>query len=151
MRSMRIAAVWAAALTAGVSGTAERKVQMKDLPAAVQETVREKTKGMELVGLEEEVDEGKTFYEAETRVNGKTRDILIDSAGVVVEMEEEVSLDSIPAAARAAIVREAGTGKVELVEAVTKEATTVYEAHIKQGGGRTSEVVVAADGTVKKN
>ena len=150
MRSMGIVVVGAAVLAACLAGAKERKVRMSDLPAAVQQTVREKTKGVEVLGLDEEVEDGKTFYEVETRVNGKTNDILIDTAGVVVEMEEEVSLDTIPEPARAAILREAGAGKIRIVEAVTKDAVTVYEAHVKKAG-KTSEVVVAADGTVREH
>ena len=58
---------------------AETPVQMKDLPAAVQKTVQEQTRNAKLNGLAKEVEDGKTFYEAETTVNGKSRDVLIDA------------------------------------------------------------------------
>jgi hypothetical protein len=59
----------------------EKAVKLKDLPPAVQKAVQEQTKGAELKGLAKEVEKGKTFYEAETMVNGRTRDLLFDDAG----------------------------------------------------------------------
>jgi uncharacterized membrane protein YkoI len=126
----------------------ESKVKMKDLPEAVQKTVKEQTKTAKLRGLAKEVEDGKTFYEAETVVNGKTRDILIDPTGAVVEVEEAVALDSIPEAARKALQCRAGSGKILSVESVTKGPVVSYEAVIKKDGKK-SEVSVSADGTLK--
>ena len=149
MRSTRIVTISTAALVAIGAAASERKVQMKDLPAAVQKTVQEQTRSAKLVGLAEEVEEGKTFYEAETKVDGRTRDILIDAAGTVVEVEEEVPLGSIPEGARSAIQRAAANGKLQRVESVTKGGTTVYEATITRDGKK-AQVVVTSDGTIKK-
>ena len=63
----------------------EKAVKMKDLPPAVQKAVQEQTQGAELKGLAKEVEKGKTFYEAETMVNGRTRDLLFDDAGTADE------------------------------------------------------------------
>ena len=126
----------------------ETRVQMKDLPEAVQKTVKEQTKTAKLRGLAKEIEDGKTFYEAETTVNGKSRDILIDTTGAVVEVEEPVSLDSIPEAARKTIQAKAGSGKILKVESVTKGSIVSYEAVI-QKNGKKSEVAVNADGSSK--
>ena len=56
-------------------------------------------------------------------------------------VEEEVALDTLPAAARAAIVKAAGSGKVGMVEKATKGAEVTYEAHVR-AGGKKSEVLV---------
>src|ERR1043166_9245463 len=74
----------------------ERRVKMKDLPAAVRQTVREQAQGARLRGLSRETEGGKTFYEAELWVNGHGRDVLMDEAGAVVEVEETVALASLP-------------------------------------------------------
>jgi uncharacterized membrane protein YkoI len=126
----------------------ETRVQMKDLPEAVQKTVQEQTKTAKLRGLAKEIEDGKTFYEAETTVNGKSRDILIDPTGAVVEVEEPVSLDSLPEAARKAIQTKAGSGKILKVESVTKGSIVSYEA-VVQKNGKKSEVAVNADGSSK--
>ena len=87
---------------------AETNVQMKDLPPAVQKTVQEQTRNAKLRGLAKEVENGKTFYEAETTVNGKSRDVLIDPSGAVVEVEEATDLATIPEPARKAFQQQAG-------------------------------------------
>jgi len=76
---------------------------MKGLPSAVQKTVQEQIKTGKLRGLSREVEGGKTYYEAETTVNGKSRDILMDEAGAIVEVEEATPFESIPEAAREAL------------------------------------------------
>jgi uncharacterized membrane protein YkoI len=131
---------------ASVKGS-EKKVKMEDLPAAVQKTVKEQSKGGTIRGLSMEVEKGKTIYEAALTVNGHKKDISMDASGAVVEVEEEVALESIPAAAKSAIQKAAGTGKVLKVESVTHGTTLVaYEAQVMKGTKK-SEVRVKPDGT----
>jgi len=141
--------VLGAALLAATLIAAETKVKMESLPPAVQSAVKELTKNAELVGLSKEVEKGKTMYEVETKVNGKTRDLLLDSTGKVVEVEEEVDINSIPAAAKQAIEKKATGGKVKRVETVTKGSVVTYEAAI-QKNGKSSEIMVNADGSIHK-
>jgi len=127
----------------------ETKVQMKDLPRAVQAAVKEQSKGATLVGLAKE-QEGTTIrYEAEMKVNGRTRDVTFDEAGKIVTVEQEVDIAGIPAPARAAIQKSVGKGKLELVETVTAGTTTYYEAHI-HFDGKEVEVKVDAHGQTVK-
>lgn len=136
-------------VVATLSLAAEKPVQMKDLPPAVQKSVQEQSKGAQLKGLSKEVEQGKTFYEAETVVNGRTRDLLFDAAGTLVEIEEETPIETIPAAARAAIEKKASGGKIKKLETVTKGQSVTYEAAIVRGG-KTQEVAVKADGSAAK-
>ena len=128
---------------------AERKVKMQDLPPAVQSAVKEQTKNSTLVGLTREVEDGKTLYEAETKVNGHGRDIAFDSTGAVVSVEEEVPLASIPPAAREAIDKQAAGGKVTKVETITKGREVYYEAVITKKGKSAEFSVDAAGKPVK--
>lgn len=129
--------------------SADTKVKMGDLPPAVQAAVKEQTKTASLVGLSKETENGKTTYEAETTVNGKSRDVTFDKTGAIVSVEQEVDLDSIPAAAKAAIQKKIGTGQLKKVESVTEGKTVSYEATILKAG-KSSEVGVNADGTPHK-
>ena len=128
---------------------AETAVKMKDLPPAVQKTVTEQTKGAQIKGMSKEVEKGKTMYEVETMVNGKSRDLLIDAAGSLVSVEEPIAIDSVPPAAKAALEKLAIGGKIKGVESVTQGQTVTYEAVIVKGVKK-SEVVVAADGSIQK-
>ena len=123
----------------------ETKETLQKLPPAVQEAVKAQGQGATLRGLAKEVKGGVTLYEAEMTVDGRSRDILFDAQGKIVSMEEEKTLSEIPAAARAAIQKAVGVGKLALVEKVTNGETTFYEGHINSGG-KVSEVKVDANG-----
>ncbi len=125
---------------------AEQRLQMKDLPEGVRKTVHEQSKGATIRGLHKEVEDGKTFYEAEMTLNGRGKDVLMDPTGAIVEIENEVDLASIPAAAKAAIEKNAGKGKIMMVESINKNnAIVAYEAKI-QAGGKKREIQVQPDG-----
>ena len=135
----------ALALAMGSAGlsAADKKVQMKDLPAAVQKAVQaEEANGARVIGLATEVEGGKTMYEVETTVGGHTKDLLLNAAGVIVETEEETAIDAVPAAVRTALE---ARGKVTKVETVTKGKTVTYEAVVEKNR-RKSEVAVDAAG-----
>jgi hypothetical protein len=128
----------------------EKKIQSKDLPPAVQKAVPAETKGAAIKGYNQETEKGKTFYEVETMLNGKSRDLLFDASGALVEVEEEIALDNIPSAAKAAIEKRAADGKVNKVESVTKGQSISYEAEITSKTRKRSEVAVKADGSPVK-
>jgi putative PepSY-like beta-lactamase-inhibitor len=129
----------------------ESRVKMKDLPAAVQQTVREQSKGATIRGLSREVENGETNYEVELRVNGHNRDVLIDPNGAVVEVEEQVTLASLPAVVRMAIEQNAAGGRVVLVESLTKGGTLMwYEAHVKKAG-KSREIKINPEGQLVKD
>lgn len=129
----------------------EKSVKLKDLPEAVQKTVREQSKGGKVAGLAAEVENGKTSYEAELKFNGHGKDIVIDETGAVREVEERVEFSALPAAAKEQLKKSAGKGKIVRVESISKDgAPAVYEALVKTGG-KSSEITVAADGTLISN
>ncbi len=129
----------------------EKPVKMKKLPQAVQQTVEEQSKGATLLGISKETENGKTYYEVELKVNGHHKDVLIDSTGAVVESEEEIALEALPAAAKTGIEKQAEKGKIVFVESITKNGRIVaYEAHIKTGR-KSKEIKVGADGELIKD
>jgi uncharacterized membrane protein YkoI len=127
----------------------ENKVAIRDVPAAVQQAIKEYSRGSTLRGLTKENEGGKTVYEAELRVNGHSKDITFDGQGQVVSLEEETALEQIPEAARRAIQKAAGKAKIIMVEMVTEGGNTAYEAQLKEGRRR-SEVKVDASGRTVK-
>lgn len=135
--------------SAGVAAASEKPVKITDLPPAVRQSVDKETKGATLRGLSRETENGKVYYEAETTVNGRNRDILLNKSGDVVEIEEQVSLERVPAGARTAIEKYAAGGKVLNVEAVTRNTSISYEAQV-QKAGKKSEVKVSPEGAILK-
>jgi hypothetical protein len=139
----------AAALVAAGAMASEKKVQLKDLPPAVQATVQVETRDLPAYHVSEEEEGGKVVYELETEVNGLSRDLVIDGTGVVVEVEEELDPARLPAAARKAVESAAGGGFIRKVEAITRDGVTEYEVSVKGGHGK-SRFLVTGDGTLQK-
>ena len=124
----------------------EKKIQRADLPPAVEKTVAAQSQGAAIKGFSEENEKGQTFYEAEMMVNGHSKDILMDTNGTVVEVEEQVALDSLPQAVKDRLQAKAGNGKIRKVESLTKHDKLVaYEAQVTTDGKK-SEVQVGPDG-----
>lgn len=148
--SLRTSIFLTACALASLATAAEKKVQMKDLPPAVQKTVQDQTKGAQIKGLSKETEKGQTQYEVESVVNGHSRDLLIDAKGGVIEVEDETTLDKVPAAAKAAIEKKAAGGKITRVETVTKGSSVSYEAAYTKGG-KSHEIGVNLDGSPVKD
>jgi uncharacterized membrane protein YkoI len=127
-----------------------KKLELKDLPSPVQKTVQAELKGAAIGNIGRETEDGVAQYEVETMLNGKHRDFNVDIKGKLLVVEEETALDSIPAAARAAILKKAGNGKVEMVELFRKDGDTMYEARYTNNAGKKHEVLVKADGIETK-
>ena len=124
----------------------EKKIQRADLPSAVEKTVAARTQGATIKGFSQEKENGQTLYEAETTVNGHSKDITIDANGVLVEIEEQVALDSLPSTAKAGLQAKAGEGKIVKVESLTKHGKLVaYEAKV-QTAGKKAEIQLGPDG-----
>ena len=124
----------------------EKKIERSALPPAVEKAVQAETKGAAVKGFAEEREHGKTFYEVETVLNGRTRDILFATDGSIAEIEEEVALDSLPATVQAGLKKKAGGSSIDKVESLTKNGKLVaYEGHIKRNG-KSAEIQVGPEG-----
>jgi hypothetical protein len=130
----------------GIASAQEKKVKRSDLPPAVEKTVAAQSSGAVIRGFSREKENGQTYYEAEMIVNGHSKDILIDPNGTVVEVEEQVTIDSLPADVKAGLTAKAGSGKILKVESIKKRDKLVaYEAKVDLNG-KHSEVQVGPDG-----
>ena len=126
--------------------TQEKKIRRSDLPPAVEKTVAVQTQGATVRGFSEEKENGHTFYEAELMVNGHSKDVLMDANGAIVEVEEQVEIDLLPAAVRGGLQAKAGKGQLAKVESITKQGKLVaYEAKTVVEGKK-SEMQVGPDG-----
>jgi hypothetical protein len=123
----------------------EQRVTRRDLPAAVTRTVAAQARGATIRGYSREKEHGQTFYEVALRVNGHSRDVLMDTTGAVVEVEEQVDIATLPAAVREGLLAAAGSGKLRSVESVTRGGQTAYEGHVNTNG-KWSEITVGPDG-----
>ena len=124
-------------LSYSVAAAQERKLRRDQLPPAVEKTVAAESQGATIKGFSTEVENGRRLYEAELIVNGRHKDISMDRNGVIVEIEKEVSMDSLPANVQDALKQAAGTGTIEMIESLTKNGKLIaYEGRVKRGNKR---------------
>jgi hypothetical protein len=147
MKTTHLAVLAASALLlASPLSAQEKKVKRSDLPAAVEKTVAANSQGATIKGFSTEKENGQTIYEAEMTVNGRSKDISMTADGSIVEVEEEVAMDSLSADVKTGLQAKAGKGKILKVETITKKDKLVaYEAQVNTNGKK-SEVQVGPDG-----
>jgi uncharacterized membrane protein YkoI len=147
MNILRASIISVVAVVMATSAVAqEKKIKRSDLPPAVEKTVAAQSSGATVKGFSTEKEKGQTYYEAEMVVNGHSKDILIDTNGAIVEVEEEVAMNALPADVKAGLQAKAGDGTLVKVESITKKDKLVaYEAQVTKGGKK-SEVQVGPDG-----
>ena len=133
-------------LLVGAASAQEKKIKRSDLPPAVEKTVAAQSAGATIRGFSTEKEKGQTLYEVEMTVNGHSKDISIAPDGTIVEIEEQVALDSLSPEVKAGLQAKAGKGKILKVESLTKKDKLVaYEAQVDTDGKK-SEVQVGPDG-----
>jgi hypothetical protein len=133
-------------LLAGTASAQEKKIKRSDLPPAVEKTVATQSAGATIRGFSTEKEKGQTLYEVEMTVNGHSKDITMGADGSIVEIEEQVSLDSLSPEVKTGLQAKAGKGKLVKVESlIKKEKLVAYEAQVDTNGKK-SEVQVGPDG-----
>ena len=123
----------------------EAKVSFQDLPAAVQASAKRQSKGATVRGYAKEIEHGQTYYEVETKISGRNKDILLDEKGAVVEIEQEMDRKDVPEAVMTGLKKAAAGGSLQSIESVTRGQKVSYEA-VVQTAGRKHEVAVDQSG-----
>ena len=141
-KCMLIVATLAAAAPSYAGQAKAAPVSLKNLPPAVRATVENETKNAKIKGVSKEKEEGKTVYELETIVGTRSRDLMIDEAGKVYLVEEQIDPASGPAPVRAALEKR---GSILKLESVQQNGSTTYEGQVKTSAGK--KVTLELDGS----
>jgi len=137
--------------SAGQAQETEKKITRAQLPPQVEKTVAKESEGATIKGFASETEHGQQFYEVSLIVDGHTKDILMDPQGKIVEVEEQVKMDSLPMSVQQALRKSAGSGTITVIESLTKNGQLVaYEGHVKHGKKR-SEIQVGPNGEKLKH
>jgi len=124
----------------------DRKIKRSNLPPAVEATVSGQSVGATVRGFSMEKENGKIFYEVEMMVNGHSKDILMDSKGEIVEVEEEVAMAELTPDVKSGLLAKAGAAKIVKIESIVKKGQLVaYEAQVEKGVKK-SEIQVGPEG-----
>ena len=116
----------------------EAQVKEKDVPAAVKAAFKSAYPNATIRGYAREKENGKTFYEIESKEGDKTRDVLYNPDGTVAEIEESVTATELPAVAQEAIHAKYPKAVITKAEKVTVGSKVGYEISAKQGKTRIS-------------
>ena len=143
-----VAAILACAATP--SAKAESRVPCTALPSTVLDHAKAEAPEATIRGCVKDREGGKLVYEVETTTNGKSKDMTFDSAGTVIEVEQEIDRASLPPAVSSALLQAATGGQIGKVESVAKGGIiTTYETVVTRKG-RKHEVAFRPDGTAVK-
>jgi len=116
----------------------EKKIPAKDVPAAVIKAFKTAYPNATIRGYAREKENGKTYYEIESR-DGKTgRDVLYNPDGTVAEVEETIAANDLPAAAQQMIHARHAKAVITKVEKTTVGDKVTYEISARQGRRRFS-------------
>ncbi|MBC8472216.1 MAG: UvrB/UvrC motif-containing protein [Planctomycetes bacterium] len=94
-----------------VNGESERQVTKEEVPEAAMATLKKLAGRAEITEFAEESEQGHTFYEGSWKSqSGANMDVLVTKSGALVEIEEQVDDDKVPAAVLKAARKAAGKG-----------------------------------------
>src|SRR5260370_12178772 len=118
-------------LLVGAAPAQEKKIKRSDLPPAVEKPVAAQSAGATIRGFSTEKEKGQTLYEVELMVNGHSKDISMAPDGSIVEVVEQVTLDSLSPEVKAGLQAKAGTRKILKVESLPKkDKLGAYETQV---------------------
>jgi hypothetical protein len=114
----------------------EKKITAKQVPAAVITAFKASYPNATIRGYAQEKENGKVFYEIESREGTTQRDVLYNPDGTVAEIEESIAATDLPAAAQEAIKQKYPKAVIVLAEKTTAGDTVGYEVSLRQGRKR---------------
>jgi hypothetical protein len=124
-------------------GEVERKVKEAKVPKAAMATLKKLADGAKITEFAEEIEFGHTFYEGSWKNrSGANIDVLVTQTGDLVEIEQQVDIDEVPAAALK-MARKAAGKDAELV--FEKKTMILYEVKFQKGDSR-HELLLTPDG-----
>ena len=131
----------------GVALAAEKRISKSDLPHAVQKTAEEESQGSIVRGYTTDTESGRVEYEVQMTTHGHSKDVTIAPDGQLMEVEQQVTMDTLPADVKAGLRGKAGKGRIAKIESLTKHGSIVaYEAQVMITTGKHSEVQIGPDG-----
>ncbi len=127
-----------------VAGDYEKEVKEAEVPKAALEALKKLAGKSPVTEFAEEVEHGRKYYEGTWAGPHGKIDGLVTEAGDLVELEESVPAEAVPAGVKAELSKMAGKDAAPKWE---KKTLVMYEAHY-QKDGKGHEVLLLADGRV---
>jgi len=130
----RCAVIAVAALSFSQLGLSqETKIAAKNVPAEVIAAFKATYPNATIRGYSREKENGKTYYEIESRDGRVSRDVLYNPDGTVAEIEETVDVKDLPVEVRQTIHTRYPKGVITKAEKTVAGDKVSYEVRIKHG------------------
>lgn len=147
--------LYTVALLIGVSVTQadEVKVELKDLPKAVLETVMKRFPKAELIEAAKETDGTKVEFEVTLKVGETKYDVMLTPDGKITLIEKTIALKDLPKAVAEAVEKAYPKATLTLAEEMTKvvegkEVLSYYEVQLTTADKKMLEVEVSPEGKI---
>lgn len=125
-----------------------QKISAKRVPSAVINAFKSSYPNATIKSFAREKENGKVFYEIESKDGDVGRDVLYNPDGSVAEIEETVAVSDLPAAIRESINSRYPNALITKAEKTIQGEKVGYEIIARQGRKRIA-VEFDADGNVK--
>jgi len=120
------------------------EVQLKELPAAIQQTIKVQLGSGTLDSIEKTFDEGEVSYDVSfTRKDGVERSFSLDAKGALTSVQ--LGLEEVTAPVRKTIEEHSTQGKAGDIHKLIEDGEISYSAEL-QRDGKTRELIVSTDG-----
>jgi len=120
----------------------ERQVKEAEVPKPALDALKKLADKATFTEFAEEIEHGHKFYEGSWKGPNGNVDALVTEAGDLVEIEEIISGEKVPAPVRAESEKAAGKDNKVTFE---KKTVVMYEIHFKKEG-TTQEMIFTPDG-----
>lgn len=137
-------------LSSLVVSAQERKVREKEVPQAVVAAFKAAYPNASIRGYAKERENGKLFYEIESKDGDTVRDLLYNPDGTVAEVEETVTVTDLPIETQQLLQSKYPKAVVTKAEKTTQSDKVEYEVIARRGKQRIS-LVFDADGKLVKS
>ena len=114
----------------------EKRVTAKDMPPIVIANFKRAYPKATIRGYVSEIENGKQYYEIESREGAMQRDVLYNADGSVAEIEEVIDASALPRAALQAIRQSHPRAVITLTEKTVAGDKITYEVHAREGRKR---------------
>jgi uncharacterized membrane protein YkoI len=114
----------------------EKKITAKEVPAAVIAAFKNSYPNAAIRGYAQEKENGKVFYEIESREGSTRRDVRYNPDGTVAEVEESIPATDLPADAQQTIKQKYPRAVIVLAEKTTAGDKVGYEVSLRNGKKR---------------
>ena len=109
----------------GLANASAKEVSKHEVPKAVLEAFEKAYPNAKEVEFEKEIFEGKAAYEVEYKENGREYEILYNSDGVILQIEETLDVKALPEPIIQAISKAYPKATIEDAERVIKSDYTM--------------------------